>query len=451
MDQKVSRSFLNYLHKIGDCLYYEKVDLLKNIIILENQWATKAIYQVIEDTEIKNRNGYFKTEDLWRIWWSKKNDRILGQNEGKHIRYLNELKQLMEYYKLCYPIHIGSLEFIVPMLLPSEIGRELPIMNHEDEVIFVYKFEYLPSALFYQFITECNELIDGDEDFKYVSSNEVGLRYGNASALASKVTIGGNEGFLFQIDGNNVNDFIWLSSQIEKRLDNLKKGLPELGRKKSFPCKCNFCRTQAITERSFFDEEDIEIYKENGKKDIYCHKSRKFIELEKLTKDINGETEDLTNLQIPKAIILSDDSDKNFLEKFKTHMALLVREELIELWDEASCILAGDLKDEKFKAALDSADIIFILASSALLANHDIDKELADKFERVEKEVVVIVPIIVSSCLWKATKIQSIRVLPMDETPIDKSSNQNESWHEISRQIRPQAERIKTKVNARRR
>ena len=40
------------LHKIGDCLHYQKSELLRQIIILKNEWATEAVYKILDDKEV---------------------------------------------------------------------------------------------------------------------------------------------------------------------------------------------------------------------------------------------------------------------------------------------------------------------------------------------------------------------------------------------------------------
>ena len=56
------------LHKVGDCLHYQKSELLKQFIILKNEWATEAVYKILDDKVVaEDKCGFFDLSDLERI------------------------------------------------------------------------------------------------------------------------------------------------------------------------------------------------------------------------------------------------------------------------------------------------------------------------------------------------------------------------------------------------
>ena len=95
------------LHKIGDCLHYQQSELLKQIIILNNEWATDAVYKILDDNIIaEEKFGFFDQEDTIRIWES---------DDYRDMR--PQLIELMQQFKLAYKLP-GKKEYVTPSLLP---------------------------------------------------------------------------------------------------------------------------------------------------------------------------------------------------------------------------------------------------------------------------------------------------------------------------------------------
>ena len=80
-----------YLHDLGAFLHFQEDKVLKNLVILKNEWATDAVYTLLDDPVVKDRKmGRFNMEDVRRVWSSK-------VYEDK----THELLELMMKYKYC--------------------------------------------------------------------------------------------------------------------------------------------------------------------------------------------------------------------------------------------------------------------------------------------------------------------------------------------------------------
>jgi internalin A len=98
-----------YLHDLGSILHYRHDRLLENIVILNPEWATGAVYKLIDTRTIVENKGQFMFDDLKAIW-----DADLYPRD-KHA----ELMRLMENFELCFNI-TGTPIYIIPELLPPQ-------------------------------------------------------------------------------------------------------------------------------------------------------------------------------------------------------------------------------------------------------------------------------------------------------------------------------------------
>jgi internalin A len=137
LPEKASALILSsILHKIGVCLHYQKSDLLKQIVILKNEWATQAVYQILEDQEVANtKKGFFDHQDLKRIW--------------SHEDYADmrpQLLELMQQFKMVYPLP-NRKEFVAPTLLPAAPPSDWDLPNRATDIEIFVEYKFLPKAL----------------------------------------------------------------------------------------------------------------------------------------------------------------------------------------------------------------------------------------------------------------------------------------------------------------
>jgi internalin A len=80
------------MHELGIILYFAIDSILRNIVILNKQWATEAVYLVLLDRGIAEKYGRYSFKDLDRIW------------EKYPASKRNDLLQLMIKFLLCYEV-----------------------------------------------------------------------------------------------------------------------------------------------------------------------------------------------------------------------------------------------------------------------------------------------------------------------------------------------------------
>jgi len=146
----------SYLHDLGVILHYRHDKLLENTVILNPEWATEAVYKLIDTRQILENKGRFKFDDLKTYWDKTRFPR------HKHA----ELVRLMEKFELCFPI-TGSDIHIVPELLPAERpGIEFRVYKQPGNLHFRYRYDFMPEGIITRFISRMYYLIKDDHFWK---------------------------------------------------------------------------------------------------------------------------------------------------------------------------------------------------------------------------------------------------------------------------------------------
>jgi small GTP-binding protein len=87
-----ARVLTKWLHELGEILFFQDVDELNDIVILNSQWVTEAISRVLESEEVAAQDGIFSRDCMNGLW----SDLPLAMRE--------HFLRLMEQFDLSYRI-----------------------------------------------------------------------------------------------------------------------------------------------------------------------------------------------------------------------------------------------------------------------------------------------------------------------------------------------------------
>jgi hypothetical protein len=139
-DPALQKDFLCLLHQLGVLLHFEKNEHLERIVILQNKWATDAVFKILDAPEVASQEGHFSKKDSDDIWNSP-------EYEGKGV----ELRELMREFKLCYQI-AQTDTFIAPQLLATNQPKHYQWQVGESDLRMVVEYEFMPRGIMTQFI-----------------------------------------------------------------------------------------------------------------------------------------------------------------------------------------------------------------------------------------------------------------------------------------------------------
>src|SRR5437879_3476794 len=111
--------------------------------------------------------------------------------------------------------------------------------------------------------------------------------------------------------------------------------------------------------------------------------------------------------------------DRRSLDQLHAFLRPLEHENAIARWDD-SRLVAGTPRREEIKAAIESADVAILLVSQPFLASDFIAKdELPPLLEAAEQRGLVILPVILSHCTFKRSKLSRYQAVNDPERPLE--------------------------------
>lgn len=245
----------DYFHDLGVILHFKNDSILHNIVILNPEWVTTALYKLVDDKYIQKNKGKFSFEYLKQIW------NHYDYPTEKHY----ELMRLMEKFELCFKI-VGTDDYIIPELLPSyRPESEILKFNTEDNLKFEYRYKFMPAGILSRLTCRLHHLIYKDSFWK----DGAILKFEKTLALLINekinkklkiVIIGEEKTNLLAIIRNDI-DVIHSSINLKKNED-----INEM-----IPCICKVCVNSL--EPHYYEFVVLKRYEQKGKSKIDCYKS----------------------------------------------------------------------------------------------------------------------------------------------------------------------------------
>jgi CheY-like chemotaxis protein len=140
--------------------------------------------------------------------------------------------------------------------------------------------------------------------------------------------------------------------------------------------------------------------------------------------------------------------DAELRDELVTHLALLKRQGLIQVWTDRE-ITGGSEWVTEINTSIERADLILILVSANLLASdYAWGEEMQRAIARHEAGEAQVIPIILKPVDWIGSPFGKLQVLPRNTEPITSWANQDEAFLDVARGIRAAVERIRVRRNS---
>ncbi len=142
------RTLLGFLHDLGVVLHFGDHPILHETNILNPEWVTKGVYQIINSELLNKNRGVLRIRDLSKM--------LRPAEDYPRDRHLF-LTEMMRRFELCFDFPgEANQRFLVPDLLP----REEPDTGAWDDCLeFQYHYDVLPGSVISRFIVGINEFI----------------------------------------------------------------------------------------------------------------------------------------------------------------------------------------------------------------------------------------------------------------------------------------------------
>lgn len=295
------------LHRIGVCLHYQKNELLRLHVILKNEWATAAVYKILEDrTVAEEKKGFFDWSDLRRIW-----------SDDSYQDMQPKLLALMCEFKMAYPLPKPN-EFVTPPLLPPAPPQDWDFPA-ADAIEVRVEYEFLPKALMTQFIVSRHPDIDRGRTL--VWREGVVLRW-SADTLAqvSKIKSRGRDALQIQAIGSERRGLL---TAILKTLRDLHDEYRGIRAHEIVPCPCEGCRTEKNPQH-YFHFKNLSNRLEKGRRVVECDQSLEEVDLLKIL----GNLLLFERLGVGEAVVLAKSEKPAPNSVLTAQMVSTIREKL---------------------------------------------------------------------------------------------------------------------------
>ncbi len=262
----------SYLHDLGAILHFQSDPFLAETVILNPEWATEAVYTLIDTPEVQQNCGRFEFSQLRQFWNPEKFP------PDKHLH----LTRLMEKFELCFNFAGTTTHFVPELLPPLKSDVNLVAFQETKALRFLYRYDFMPEGIVNRLMARLFYLIHDRQFWK----NGVIFIFEESSARVQAEPL--HKRVVITIIGHSKQELLAiLRSHLEHIHEslNMKK---EEQYNEMVPCTCTEC--SASTEPFFHAYGDFQKARAKNKSQLQCKKSFEDIPIQSL----------LTQVQLPQ-------------------------------------------------------------------------------------------------------------------------------------------------------
>ena len=270
-DRRKALHLSRYFHDLGVFLHFQDDLLLAKTVILQNTWATEAVFKMLDDETVKQALGRFTLQDCRRVW-----------RDSVYADMHPELLALMQKFELCYRLPDASPDtWLAPQLLPPSKPSALADWEQPGDLVLRYRYEFMPKGLISRLMVRQHRFVPRP-DLGWVTG--VLFERDGTQVLVEIPPKGGE--IALRAKGPERKELL---SVIAADLDALNDSFHGLKEKveKLVPCDCKKCRLLAVPE--CFEQKRLLQRKRDGRLKVECPGSYEDVDVLELLDGIRME------------------------------------------------------------------------------------------------------------------------------------------------------------------
>ncbi|HJH28529.1 MAG TPA: GTP-binding protein, partial [Methanosarcinaceae archaeon] len=249
LDKKQIDILDEYLHDLGVIIHFQDIKL-QDMVILKPEWATNAVYKILDTNAVKERNGILLHSELGQIW----DTGIYPQN------VYSKLLELMNKFELAYELPDKRSHLVAELLPSSEPAFE---WDSTDNLRFYYRYDFMPAGLMTRFIVRLHEDLEEKSNGTQLCWREGAVLFWEDTHAFVKVKPS-DKLIEIKINGSKKKELLAI---IRRELDHINKSIKKVKITKEIPCSCS---TDCFYK---FDYEDLLHAEKKGIKIVQCQKN----------------------------------------------------------------------------------------------------------------------------------------------------------------------------------
>ncbi len=386
-------------------------------IFLKPNWATNAVYKILDHPLLNQNNGRFDKEDAKTIW-----------HEDQYAFIHSELLRLMQKFFLTYEID-NSGRYIVPERLPP-FKPDYP-WNKTGNLFLQYQYDhFMPKGILSQFIVQMHCYISNHD---YVWKRGVVLERENTRAEITETYDA--RSVRIRTDGKNKRDFMTI---IAEQFDRINAQYEKMKWEKFIPCNCSECKK--AEEPHFYKHKDLKRRIQKGRQEVECEISFEMVNVRSLIDDVISENFDHEETCTRKKPIPGHMKKTVFIsyatEDYDTAKRLYddLKQNETDPWLDRENLLAGQNWRDEIPRVIRESDYFLVLVSSKSVSK----KGYVQKEQKIALEIYDEFP---------GNEIFIIPARTDSTEPLDKTL-QNLHWADLSSSYEKGLKQILQSINA---
>jgi len=273
-------SALEYFHRIGIVLHFDNDKNLRDIVFLNPNWITQALYAALNGANKDLAQGMFSENWIFKFWEEHPNH--YDYNERTYLLRL----MLKDNFDICY--EIGTRQYIVPMLLPNHQPDYQ--WDYSDNLGFRIQYPFMPEGIISRFMVRMNEMIDNSLiwlEGVVLKSPELKCR---AQVFQKKDFKSGLMFIDIHISGASLNNRKELLLSIREQIYHIHKtSFAKIPFTELVVCNCEKCVT--LTDPHYYSLDELKDYLAEHKQKIECRRLKDRVSINQLLGTVYSDNE----------------------------------------------------------------------------------------------------------------------------------------------------------------
>ena len=399
----------DYLHPVGVLLHFQDKPVLREYVILNNTWATDAVYAILKSDEIvQEKQGRFSYKDVEKIY-----------RNTKYEMRVDFILELMMKFEICY--QIGKSEnYIAPQLLPNEAPTYKLLKGKK--IRMIYDYDFMPKGLINRLSVRTHQHIANE---KWIWKKGIILQMGENQAEV--IESYDQKKIEIIAVGDEPKEIM---TEVVREMDELNATFDKIKVEKLVPCTCQECEENTVPH--FFKYQKlIKRVKEKRKSTVECLESAEDINVYEL---LEGVLTDIPEFNTQRIFFSYSKHDKRLRDELEKHLAPLKRQNKVETFHDRDMLPGVDWHHIIIKE-INKADIILLLVSADFMdTDYIMKKEVPIAMERREKGCVVI-PVLIRPCHWEDMPFAEFLGVPDKGKAVVQYKNRDVAWTKVVKRI----------------
>jgi internalin A len=414
------------LHDLGLMLSYRKDEALRDFGVLNPQWITRGIYQILNSRTLKDAQGRFTSQSFAEVLPKTVYPPALHPF----------LLALMRKFRLCHPLDDKGERYLTPELLTKEapnLDAEFPA---EKCLGFAYRYDsVLPEGLLPRFIVETYV----HREPKHVWRTGVVLERANCRALVRGDIQGRTVTVRVEGLGLGRRELLGI---IREHFERIHRSFEKLPVTELVPVPGHpevIVPYQELLDYEAAGDDEYKVVIDRVPTRLSVTGLLDGVDIpgarRPVDKLIPFQRERITGRDSLSLFISYSHKDELFRDELRGALTAYERIGELTAWDD-TCIVAGQKWEAEIVAKLERADIIVLLLSNDfILSDYCYLKEMKRAVENDAAGECAIVPIVVRACAFQKLELGQIQAILPGGKSIRQHKDRDAAWLKVTNEL----------------